>query len=142
MSDLFALRNPQEGELDAINALLESEGFDVFDSLEGVTVAANTEDELVGFIRMYNGEDNCAYVYPVVVFDSWRQHGVGKALMEFAMDTYDVVKLVSRGWVNDFYRKLGFTEMEWDEVDAVVAGDCYECPLYEECHPQPFIFKS
>mgnify|MGYP000889738397 CR=1 FL=1 len=48
------------------------------------------------------------------------------------------LRLISRGTSEGFYRKLGFVEMPWEDVDLEAAEeDCDNCPYRAECHPVP-----
>ena len=141
MGSLVSIRPAHTNELEAVNYLLTSEGFDTIESLEGVHVAANEDDELVGFIRIAICDDGWAYIYPVVVYETWRAFGVGRSLVRHAMETYGSLKLVSRGWVNTFYDSLGFVKADWNEIDESIARDCDDCEMYGECHPQPYRFE-
>ena len=66
MSDLFTLRPAREGDWELINYYAYREGMDAIPSLENVTVAANGDDDCVGFCRLAFSEAGIAHVNPVV----------------------------------------------------------------------------
>lgn len=77
MSDLFTLRPAREGDWELINYYAYREGMDAIPSLENVTVAANGDDDCVGFCRLAFSEAGIAHVNPVVINEQWRGYGVG-----------------------------------------------------------------
>ena len=110
---------------------------DYLPSLERVTVAVNADDEPVGFIRISLGRAGVARVNPIVVHESWRGYGVGRALIDEAQDAYGELRLVSRGSSKAFYDALGFEPCAWDLIESDVIEDCDGCPLFDECEPCP-----
>ncbi|WP_165054412.1 MULTISPECIES: GNAT family N-acetyltransferase [unclassified Adlercreutzia] len=134
---LFTLRPAEERDRAYLDSYTYAEGMDYLPSLENVTVAANDADEPVGFIRIAQGANGFAHVNPVVVYESWRGHAVGRALVDDAQRTFGELRLVARGASKPFYDALGFTCCAWDEVDVSVTEDCDGCPLSDECNPQP-----
>lgn len=133
----FRLRPAHEGDLPFINAFNHAEGMDALSSVEGVTVAADSDDDPIGFIRIAIGASGNAFVNPVVSNPCWRGCGVGRALMEHALEEHGTLRLVSRGASIGFYRALGYVPCSWDEIDAGVSEDCDHCGWRSECGPLP-----
>ena len=137
MPDLFSLRPAVEADRPYLNSYTYAEGMDYLPSLDGVTVAANADDEPVGFIRIVLDSQGVAHVNPVVTHGLWRGYGVGKALMEQAQQEHGELRLVSRGSSKPFYDVLGFECCGWDLIEKGVSEDCDGCEMRDECQPQP-----
>ena len=137
MGDLFTLRPARAGDRALLDAYCYAEGMDYLPSLENVTVAANADDEAVGFIRVALGGNGVAHVNPVVVYNAWRGYHVGEALMESAQARYGELRLVARGSSRGFYERLGFEECPWEDIDMSVTENCDACTLVPECRPCP-----
>ena len=105
-NELFTMRPAREDDLELINIYAYNEGMPDIPGVEGVTVAANADDQVVGFIRIKHGADGIAHVNPVVVYAAWRRYGVGRALVEDALAREGELRLVSRGGSLAFYRAL------------------------------------
>lgn len=121
-----------------IDAYANAEGMDVIPGPDRVRVAVNGDDAVVGFCRLQDDVNGIAYVNPIVTYAAWRGYGVGRALIEDAREIAGELRLISRGTSEGFYRKLGFVEMGWDEVDLEAASeDCDNCPYRSECGPVP-----
>lgn len=134
---LFTMRPAREGDRPYLDSYCYSEGMDNLPDLERVTVAVNSADEPVGFIRIAIGSNGVAHVNPVVVHKSWRGYRVGETLMEQEQQRYGELRLVARGSSKGFYDRLGFEPCPWDEVDLSVTENCDVCTLVEECQPCP-----
>ena len=52
---------------------------DAIPSIEGVRVAVNEDDEVVGFVRVVTSKEGVAFVNPVVTYRTWQGFGVGRA---------------------------------------------------------------
>ena len=138
MSDLFTIRDARESDMRLIDAYANAEGMDVMPGPERIRVAVNDDDVVVGFCRLQDDANGIAYVNPIVTYDAWRGYGVGRALIEDARAAAGELRLIARGASVGFYRKLGFSDMPWDEVDLHAASeDCDNCPYRESCGPVP-----
>lgn len=137
--ELFTIRDTQEKDLPFIESLLVSEGMGGPTKVEGF-VAVNDDDEPVGYIRIQETEKG-PHVAPVAVFEAWRGHGVGRALMDHALERFGYLKLVARGPAVPFYRALGYREISFDEISSELEEDCTVCDWRDECGPVPFMLE-
>ncbi|MBR5259307.1 MAG: GNAT family N-acetyltransferase [Eggerthellaceae bacterium] len=134
---LFTLRPARESDRAYLDPYCYSEGMDYLPDLENVTVAANSGNEAVGFIRIAFGNYGVAHVNPIVVHSSWRGYHVGEALMADAQARYGELRLIARGTSKGFYERLGFEACPWEEIDMTVTENCEVCTLVPECNPLP-----
>ena len=138
MQELFTIRDARESDMELIDAYAHAEGMDKIPGPSRVRVAVNDDDVVVGFCRLQDDVNGIAYVNPIVTYAAWRGYGVGKALMEDARVIAGELRLIARGTSEGFYRKLGFVEMPWDEVDLEAASEeCDTCPYRAACGPVP-----
>ena len=138
LKELFSIRDARPSDMSAVDALAHAEGMDSIPGPSRVRVAVNGGGEVVGFCRLQDDANGIAYVNPVVVYRTWRGYGVGRALIEDARAAAGELRLVSRGASEGFYRRLGFTEMPWSDVDLKAASeDCDNCPYRSTCNPLP-----
>ena len=138
VKELFTIRDARASDMELIDAYAHAEGMDRMPGLERIRVAVNDEDVAVGFCRLQDDVNGIAYVNPIVTCQTWRGYGVGRALIKDARETAGELRLISRGASEGFYRKLGFVEMPWSEVDLEAASeDCDNCPWRDACGPVP-----
>ena len=138
MSELFTIRDARLLDMPLIDSYAAEAGMDRIPGPARVRVAVNANDEVVGFCRLQDDVNGIAYVNPIVTYSAWRGYGVGKALIEDAREIAGELRLIARGTSEGFYRKLGFVEMPWSEVDLKAAEeDCDNCPYRDQCGPVP-----
>lgn len=137
MNELFTLRSAKDTDKALLDTYTYAEGMDNIPNIEGVTVAVNSEDTPVGFIRIVTDSENVAHIYPIVTYSLWRGYGVGKALIANALQKYGELRLVSRGSSRGFYEALGFEECDWSLIEKGVSEDCPNCSWRDECDPCP-----
>ena len=138
MAELFTIRDARVLDMPLIDSYAGAEGMDRIPGPRGVRVAVNENDEVVGFCRLQEDANGIAYVNPIVTYALWRGYGVGRALIEDAHERAGELRLISRGTSEGFYRKLGFEEMPWENVDLQAASeDCDHCPYRAACGPVP-----
>ena len=67
----------------------------------------------IGYARVLSDKTRFAYLMDVIVDPDWREHGVGRRLVEYILhheelrDVYQWMLLTT--YAHDFYRTLGFT---------------------------------
>ncbi len=138
MDELFIVRPVSETDYPYIVTLLTEEGLGIPALWREGTVAANAEDELVGYIYTQHTAMG-PHVAPIAVFSAWRGLRVGQALIEFELKRYGELKLVARGDSVGFYRALGFSEIPFCEISDELEEDCNVCAYREECEPVAFM---
>ena len=137
MGSLFTLRDARESDIPMINAYTYAEGMDNIPSLDNVRVAANADDVAVGFIRIQHCADGRAYINPMATYSAWRGYGVGRALIQDAIEREGALWFVSRGGSIGFYERMGCVACDWEEIHPDIASDCDGCPMRDECGPLP-----
>lgn len=135
---LFYIRKAMEADYAAIALLLESEGMGVPAAYLDGYVAANDNDEPVGYIRVQETEQG-PHVAPVAVFSAWRGLGIGRALMDHELCRCGSLKLVAQGSSAPFYRALGYREISFSQISCQLEEDCGACEHASECGPVPFM---
>ena len=137
-AELFAIRDARPDDMELIDAYAHAEGMDSIPGPHRVRVAVNDDDVAVAFCRLQEDVNGIAYVNPIVTYAPWRGYGVGRALIEDARAIAGELRLIARGTSEAFYRKLGFVDMPWNEVDLEAASeDCDNCPYRAACGPVP-----
>ena len=135
--DLFTIRDARADDKPVLDAYANAEGMDAIPDIEGVRVAVNGDDEVVGYLRVALDGDGTAFVNPVITHETWRGYGVGRALMDEALARHGELRLVSRGGSLPFYEALGYERIGWDLIKMALVDDCDHCELRDECGPVP-----
>jgi len=119
-----AIRKATQSDLDGIKALADAHkhelGFVLRPALaknigKNQIFAAANGTGIIGFVDYHHRRDTQTTLYHIVVAPEWRQHGIGKKLVE-ALQAEAAERSKERILLkcpqglpaNDFYRKLGF----------------------------------
>ena len=137
----FTLRPAASGDEAAIRALVEAGGMMMPCDWVGGTVAVDSQDAVIGYVRVQQ-TDRGPHVAPVAVRADWQGRGVGRALMDDAAVRAGGVKLVSQGSAAGFYRALGCSEISFDDISDELDEDCKQCPDAALCQPVAFFYTG
>lgn len=135
------LRKAQERDESAIRTLMGVGGMGLAPDWQDAMVAVAENDAPIGYLRVQQTALG-PHVAPVAVFPYWQGQGIGRALMEDALERFGVLKLVARGEVADFYRKLGYREIPFDQISGDLEEDCEHCPDRASCQPIAFMLQK
>jgi len=83
------------------------------------------------FYTPYSGEIRSLAVEPGL-----KTHGIGRMLMESLeaeAREHDLVSIFAFTYVDGFFRKLGFTEVDRGELPLKAWKDCLRCPKFQAC---------
>jgi N-acetylglutamate synthase-like GNAT family acetyltransferase len=104
-------------------------------------VVAEAKGEMAGFARLELA-DGAPYIRPIVVAPDGQGKGVGRELIQYLLLTFPKLRVIARGDALGFYTRLGFRQMDWDQVYPPFAQECRDCPHLPSCDPQPLEFHS
>ena len=137
----FTIRAAQMHDEEAIRTLMAAGGMGMPPNWQDAMVAVKDDDRVVGYLRV-QVTDKGPHVAPVAVFPYWQGRGVGRMLMEDALERFGSLKLVARGEAADFYRKLGYREIAFDQISGDLDEDCAHCPDRDTCQPVPLMVQK
>ena len=136
--DGYRLSSPERVDPDALRGLYDSVGWAVYPrdidqlvaAIEGSSfvVVAEVGEELIGLARVVSDDVSVAYIQDILVHPDHHRRGVGRALVEAALERYRHVRL--KALLTDdrpeqlrFYASLGFSntrELQETPLNAFV----------------------
>lgn len=129
------LRYGEEVDRPAIVHLLQWAGMnDEIDPRE--CLIAESHHEVLGFARVEVIQQK-AFIRPIVVHPSAQGKGVGRYLVQHLLKLWPTLQVVSRGVAQDFYHRLGFSPIPWEEIPGELRQECEGCPQFLDCQPIP-----
>ena len=105
---------------DDIRELIEAQGWDASNLTEGTTLIARA-GAVAGCVRLVEVEPRQVVLDDVVVREDQRGKGLGRQLIQAAMNNRGgTLYLCCHDDVFGFYEKLGFTQLDYDELPQPV----------------------
>jgi len=123
----------------ALISLLAENNMDYVDPPEAYTLALDKE-AIAGCGRLED-HGNVMLLSPLVVARPYRRRGIGRLIMNNILPINKPTVLVARRESIAFYKSMGFSYTDWDNIPASQRGDCETCPDRVGCKPQPMIFS-
>ena len=101
-------------------------------------ILAKDEEVLVGFLALHIHAPDLAEIRSLIVDPSWQNRGVGRALIEAALQEAELLKIkkilaLTYKW--EFFKKLGFIEIAKESLpDHKIWADCIKCKHFPVCN--------
>ena len=123
----------------------------LYDQLKDFSVyVVNDEDnpdleKLVGVCSLHICWENLAEIRSLAVTDEGQGKGVGRQLVAKALeeaDSYGITKVFTLTYQPDFFRKIGFKDIDKSELPHKVWSDCIQCSKFPDCNEEALIWEK
>jgi amino-acid N-acetyltransferase len=127
--------------LDLINGyaakglMLPRTEFEVSEAIRDFT-AVSLDDELLGCGALHFYSPTLGEIRSLAVHQRAKTHGVGRKLVEALVDEaqeYELEAVFAFTYVVEFFRKVGFHEVERGALPLKAWKDCVRCPKFQAC---------
>jgi amino-acid N-acetyltransferase len=155
------IRNARMGDIKKIHKLLQHFAdkdlllgrslSSLYDQLRdfSVYVENNSEDpddeKLVGVIALHICWENLAEIRSLAVLAEYHNKGVGRQLVDKALqeaDSYGITRVFTLTYQPNFFRKLGFKDIDKSELPHKVWSDCINCSKFPDCNEEALIWDK
>jgi amino-acid N-acetyltransferase len=92
--------------------------------------------EIIGISALHILWENLAEIRSVAVLQEYQNKGIGKKLVEQCLKevkALGVKKIFALTYNPEFFRKLGFKDIDKNALPQKIWGDCLRCPKFPEC---------
>ena len=103
------------------------------------------QEKLVGVCAFHICWDNLAEIRSLAVAEGYQGKGVGQQLVDKALteaDSYGVTKVFTLTYQPEFFRKLGFKDIDKAELPHKVWSDCINCSKFPDCNEEALIWEK
>jgi amino-acid N-acetyltransferase len=103
------------------------------------------QEKLVGVCALHICWDNLAEIRSLAVIDEYHGKGVGRELINMALeeaDSYGITKVFTLTYQPDFFRKLGFKDIDKSELPHKVWSDCINCSKFPDCNEEALVWEK
>jgi amino-acid N-acetyltransferase len=123
----------------------------LYDQLRDFSVFVEKEDEdpdlekLFGVCALHICWENLAEIRSLAVIDEYQGKGVGRQLVNRALaeaDSYGITRVFTLTYQPNFFRKLGFKDIDKSELPHKVWSDCINCSKFPDCNEEALIWEK
>ena len=103
------------------------------------------QEKLVGVCAFHICWDNLAEIRSLAVAEGYQGKGVGQQLVDKALteaDSYGITKVFTLTYQPEFFRKLGFKDIDKAELPHKVWSDCINCSKFPDCNEEALIWEK
>ena len=155
------IRNARMGDIQKIYKLLQHFAdkdlllgrslSSLYDQLRDFTVFVEKEEEhpdqekLIGVCALHICWDNLAEIRSLAVADGFQDRGVGRQLVSNALaeaDSFGITRIFTLTYQPDFFRKLGFVDVDKAELPHKVWSDCINCSKFPDCNEEALVWEK
>ena len=154
------IRNATMADIKAIHALLShfaARGLllgralsSLYDQLRDFKVfvtadatAKDTSELVVGSAALHVSWENLAEIRSLAVLEAYHGQNIGTQLVRSCLDEADslgITKVFTLTYQPGFFKKLGFLEIDKNELPHKVWSDCINCPKFPDCNETALIW--
>jgi amino-acid N-acetyltransferase len=119
----------------ASGTMLPRTEFEISESMRDFSVA-ESDGRLVGCGALHFYSPTTGEIRSLAVDERAKTHGVGRRLIERLIDEafeYSLDAVFAFTYVPDFFRKMGFVEVERGALPLKAWKDCLRCPKFQSC---------
>ncbi len=123
----------------------------LYDQLRDFTVFVEKEEEhpdeekLIGVCALHICWDNLAEIRSLAVAEGYQDRGVGRQLVNTALaeaDSFGITRIFTLTYQPEFFRKLGFVDVDKAELPHKVWSDCINCSKFPDCNEEALIWEK
>ena len=107
-------------------------------------VVCEEGDEIVGVCALHILWENLAEIKSLSVRADAQRHGIGKKLVKSCISEarrLGIERIFVLTYNPDFFRSLGFVEIDKAELPQKIWSDCLKCHKFPECDESALILK-
>ena len=123
----------------------------LYDQLRDFTVYVEKEEtdpdqeKLVGVCSLHICWENLAEIRSLAVIEEHQGKGVGQQLVSRALDeavSYGITRIFTLTYQPNFFRKLGFKDIDKSELPHKVWSDCINCSKFPDCNEEALVWEK
>ena len=107
--------------------------------------SSTDQDELIAACALHICWENLAEIRSLAVTDGYQNKGIGKQLVEKALSeagSYGINRVFTLTYQPDFFRRLGFKDVDKSELPHKVWSDCIQCSKFPDCNEEALVWEK
>lgn len=135
LSDIAAMRALINGYA-AQGIMLPRTDLELAEHIRDFTLCFDDDNELLGCGALHIYSPTMAEVRSLAVKQDSKKSGVGRAVVDALIEegrAFGLADVFAFTYVPEFFRKLGFHEIDRGELPLKAWKDCLRCPKFQAC---------
>ena len=103
------------------------------------------DDGILGVCALHISWDNLAEIRSLAVAGHMQGRGMGEMLVTSCLDeakSLEIEKVFVLTYQAGFFRKMGFVDIEKNELPHKIWSDCLQCPKFPDCDEDALIWSN
>lgn len=104
---------------------------------------AEENGEICGVCALHILWEDLAEIRSLIVKREFQKRGIGKNLVKKCLNEaskFGVKQVFVLTYIPDFFRQIGFKEIDKSKLPQKIWGDCIKCPKFPECDEIALIY--
>ena len=109
---------------------------DLYDNIRDIFIYEDSRGKIKGTLSLHVSWEDLAEIRSLAVTKTAQGKGIGKKLIKAALKdarTLGVNRVFSLTYVPEFFKALGFNDIDKSELPNKIWTDCLNCPNFPEC---------
>lgn len=102
------------------------------------------KEKIMGAAALHILWEDLAEIRSVAVLEEYQGRGIGKKLIEQCLKEARIIgvkKVFALTYNPEFFKRLGFEDIDKNSLPQKIWGDCIKCPLFPECDEVAVVFE-
>ena len=107
--------------------------------------SAEQSEIIAGVGALHVCWENLAEVRSLAVAENFQGQGIGEKLTRSFLEEADMLgigRVFTLTYQPDFFKKLGFRDIDKNELPHKVWSDCVQCPKFPDCNEEALIWEK
>ncbi len=108
---------------------------DIYENIRDFFICTD-DDKLIAACALHILWEDLAEVRSIAVSKQYQSHGIGKNLLKKCIkeaQQLGIQKLFALTYHPDYFNKMGFNEIDKNDLPHKIWGDCLKCPKFPDC---------
>lgn len=101
------------------------------------------KDEIIGVCALHILWEDLAEIRSLAVKEEFQNKGIGSLLVKKALKeakSFSIKKVFVLTYIPEFFKKIGFKEIDKSKLPQKIWGDCIKCPKFPDCDETALIY--
>ncbi|MEJ2032667.1 MAG: N-acetyltransferase [Deltaproteobacteria bacterium] len=99
---------------------------------------------VIGVCALHICWENLAEIRSLAIAEEWQNKGIGTRLIESCLaeaGRFGITRIFTLTYQPGFFRRLGFQDIDKNELPHKVWSDCIHCPKFPDCNEEALIWE-